>query len=304
MELKSIYLNPKNPGSFGGVERLKRASKTTSREDVKRFLYSQPGYSKHKQYFSKFPRRKVMVPCKNYLWQADLVFMRKYKKFNQNYQYILTVIDCFSKFGFAVPIRRKTSDEIIRGFEEIFKHHGKQPRFLQCDQGKEFFNAKFKNYLKRFDTTLYCNYSDFKACVVERFNRTLLTRLSKYFTASGRFEYINILPDIVDSYNNSVHRSINREPSKVTRHNETDVWLHLYRDLYTKKLKKARLALYDRVRLCKTKRTFEKGYATTFTDEIFEVCEILNTIPVTYKVRDIKQEVLSGIFYEQELLKV
>jgi hypothetical protein len=303
-KLRDIYFNPGNPGSFGGTERLLQASGHATRKAVKEFLHSEEAYARHKQYFSKFRRRKVMVPHSNYLWQADLVFMRKYKRFNKSFQYILTVIDCFSRYAFAVPIRSKHSDEIIRAFSLIFKSYSHKPKYLECDRGLEFYNSKFQKFLREHSITLYSNHSDLKACIVERWNRTLLTRISKYFTATGQFDYISVLDAIVRSYNRSFHRSIGTEPINVNRNNESDVWLHLYKDLFTRPCKKPKLKLYDQVRLCKRKQLFQKGYSTTYTNEVFQISEVLDTIPITFKVKDKNGETLGGIFYEQELIKI
>jgi len=151
---------------------------------------------------------------------------------------------------------------------------------------------------------LYNNFSDFKACVVERFNRTLLNRISKYFTHTKEWEYISVLPKLLKSYNSTTHRMIGMSPKSVNKFNEMDVWLYANKDLYTIKKKKVSLKLYDKVRLCKKRGVFEKGYAPSYTTEIFEISEILDTIPTTFRIRDMKNEVLKGIFYEQELVRI
>jgi hypothetical protein len=305
--LSASYYSPKDAGSYGGVNRLHQSvnrNNSLSKGDVKRFLKSQDTYTRHKQRYGKFPRRKVTAPFRNYLWQADLLFMKKYKRYNRGYSYLLTVIDVFSRFAFAIPIKNKSSGEIIRGFKEIFNKYDGKPKQLQTDQGTEFFNKDFKDFLKKFNILLFHNFSDFKACVVERFNRTLMTRLSKYFTYTKGYEYLDVLPDILESYNSSVHRGIGLKPKDVCIDNEMEVWMNSNKDLYTKKYKKPKLKLYDNVRLCKKIGIFEKGFAPTHTSEIFQIAEVLQTVPVTFRVKDINNEVISGIFYEQELVSV
>jgi Integrase core domain len=304
-KLAEVYYNPSNPGSFGGVPRLHHQLQSVPRESVKWFLQSSDVYTTHKQRYSKFRRKKVVVPAPNYLWQADLIFMQKYRKQNKPYLYILTVIDAFSRVAFAVPLKNKSGSEVIRGFQKIFSSHKYRPKKLQCDQGTEFFNNKFKLYLKSLDIELFHNYSDFKACIIERFNRSLLTRLAKYFTYTNSYKYVNVLPQILKSYNGSVHRSLGIPPRAVNKYNQMDVWLHINKDLYTKPCKKPEIKLYDKVRLCKRRKTWDKGYDRTYTSEIFEVVEVLeNSVPVVYKVRDLKGEDLHGFFYEQELVRV
>ena len=302
-KLSDIYYQVSNPGSFGGVKRLRDVSKCSTAV-VKDFLQAQPAYTRHKQKFSKFRRRKIVVPGMNYLWQADLIFMIKYKRFNKNFAYILSVVDTFSRKGFAIPLKNKTSSEIIRGFQEIFKIHRRTPRYLESDQGKEFFNRPFQKFLLEHSITLYHNFSDYKACMIERFNRTLLTRLAKYFTYSGSFEYLSVLPKLVESYNSSTHRSIGVSPNRVNKRNQLDVWLYAYKDLYTKQCPKTKLRLHDFVRLTIKKRAFEKGYSCTYTEEVFVITEVIDSIPVTFRIRDMTGEIIQGLFYEQELVKV
>jgi len=258
----------------------------------------------HKQVSTKFRRRKVTAPGINYLWQADLIFMQKYGRHNKGFKYILTVIDTFSKKAFAIPIKNKTADEIIRGFDVIFSQHQGKPINIQCDQGSEFFNRKFKQYLESKNITLYHNYSDLKACVIERFNRTLLTRLAKYFTLMNTNVYHDIIHLILKSYNSTIHRTTGCKPNQVNRFNEMGVWLRSFKDLYSKPCKKPKLKLYDRVRVYKKKGIFEKGYTRTFTREVFEIDEVINSVPVTFKIRDLSGNKLGGIFYEQELQAV
>jgi hypothetical protein len=86
--------------------------------------------------------------------------------------------------------------------------------------------------------------------------------------------------------------------------NEMEVWMNSNKDLYSSKPQKPTLQVNDKVRLLKKKQTFEKGFAQTYTSEIFIVAEVLNTVPVTFRVKDMNNEVLSGIFYQQELVKL
>ena len=58
-----------------------------------------------------------------------------------------------------------------------------------------------------------------KASIVERFNRTLKERMWRYFTYSKDYKYIDILDDLVNSYNNTYHRSIKCTPNSVNKKN-------------------------------------------------------------------------------------
>ena len=81
----------------------------------------------------------------------------------------------------------------------------------------------------------------------------------KYFTAKNTLTYINVLPQLVSSYNNTYHRSIKMKPSQVTKTNEAQVWDTLYGDDVQKPVR-CKFQVGDRVRISKVKRMFEKSY--------------------------------------------
>jgi len=98
----------------------------------------------------------------------------------------------------------KTGREVSRAFEKILTD-GYKPNMVQSDKGTEFLNSTFKSMLKRHDIKIYTSENeDIKAAVVERFNRTLKTEMYRYFTARNTRRYIDVLPDLLHSYNHTV----------------------------------------------------------------------------------------------------
>ena len=114
--------------------------------------------------------------------------------------------------------------------------------------------------MKEEEIQLYNTYNETKASVVERVIRTLKTRMWRYFTAKKTMRYIDVLPDLVDSYNRSKHRSIQKKPINVTQNIEQEVWHTLYGKRENKGNIKYKFDVGDQVRISKMKRTFEKGY--------------------------------------------
>ena len=97
----------------------------------------------HKPARKNYPRRQTVTFGIDDLWQADLVEMHELASKNKKYNYMLTVIDTFSKQAFAIPIKNKTAQAVTEAFEGILKH--RKPNNLQTDQGKEFFNKAFQD---------------------------------------------------------------------------------------------------------------------------------------------------------------
>ena len=154
-------------------------------------------------------------------------------RFNKGYKFLLTCIDVFSKFAWVVPLKSKTGESLVNGFQTILDT-GRSPENLQTDKGTKFLNRNFQSFLKEKSIHFFTTNSELKASVVERFNRTLKTRMWKYFTAKNTCVYIFILKDIVEGYNNSYHRSIGRAPASVSLLNVGQVRRKLYGNSWTK----------------------------------------------------------------------
>ena len=305
-KLKKIYYNLQGPGSLSGVESVFRVAKEKgikkiTREQVKKWLQSQDVYTLHKPARKKFTRNRVIVGGKDDQFQADLVDMMSLSEYNDGFNYILTCIDIFSKSAWAIPLKNKTGTDITEAFKTIFKS-GRKPVKLQTDKGTEFLNRQFQSFLKKENVRFFTTNSEAKSSVVERFNRTLKTKMWKYFTFKNTWRYIDVLPDIIKSYNNSFHRSIQMKPNEVNKKNEDVVWHTLYGQTHRKPVR-FKFNVGDQVRISKTKRTFDKGYIPNWTREIFIISERLPRQPPVYRLKDQQDEILEGTFYEQELQK-
>ncbi len=304
------YTSLENPGSLSGVnafyKHLKLKYKTIKLKDVKNWLQSQDTYTLHRPRRKNFQRNRVYANGIDDIWQIDLCDMRSIKKENKGVNYILTVIDVFSKFAFVRLLKNKEASTVLDALKSILDQ--RKPKRIQADEGKEFFNTQCKSYMNKNDINLYFIHSELKACVVERFNRTLKEKIWKYFTLSNTQKYIDILPLIVDTYNNTYHRSIKMTPNQVKKFNSTQVFTNLYGfdknlDSSISKLK-SDLKVGDTVRLSKSKGIFEKGYTRRWIDEIFIITKIFYNDQISYQVKDLNDEIIFGRFYKHEVQKV
>ena len=149
---------------------------------------------------------------------------------------------------------------------------------------------------------IYSTENEEKASVVERWNRTMKEKMFKYFSANNTRKYIDVLDEMVKSYNETVHSSIKMTPIEASKEmNENKVWLNLYS--IPKEGKDPKYSVGDKVRITKKKTTFEKGYTPRWTEEVFTIDEVLRTDPPTYKITDYNDERIQGSFYEPELQK-
>lgn len=297
-KLKEIFYNPQT--GYSGINDLVRKSDLSSKI-VTDWLSRQNVYTLHKPIRHKFPTRRVIVSSVDDQWQADLVDMQKYKSENKNINYILTVIDLFSKYAWATPIKKKTGNDIAEAFQNIFME--RIPRKIHTDKGLEFINKPTQELFKKHGIHWFATENETKAQVVERFNRTLKSKMWKYFTQSKTKKWIDILHNLVKNYNVSYHRSIKMTPEQGSLAKNSKI---VYENLFPpteSKLRKPKFNIGDRVRISRKYKDFRKGYLPNFTEEIFIISEVLKTNPITYKIRDMSNEEIIGSFYEQEMVK-
>ena len=301
-KVMKIYYDPSDPGSYGGLQRLQRATGVSVKK-LKPILQKNLTYTLHKPVRRRYSTNPTVALGIDHQWAADLADMKNLSKYNKGYKYLLTVVDVLSKYAWVVPLKNKTGAEQKRGFASIVEE-GRKPVQLQTDKGSEFYNKTFQDYLKEQDIHHFSTQSDTKAAVVERFNRTLKDRLYRVLTANNTLSYLELLPQLVESYNGSIHRSIQMPPEDVTVYNDWKVWKRLYGKQLNRKKTKHKLNAGDKVRLSKVRRTFKKGYLPGWTEEIFVVARQLDTPTPSYKIEEYDGTAVKGTFYEPELQKV
>ena len=167
---------------------------------------------------------------------------------------------------------------------------------MWVNQGNEFYNNSLKDFLKINNIEMYSIYNEGKSVVAEIFIRTLKNKIFKHMTAISRNVYFDVLGDVVDKYNNTDHRTIKMKPIDVT----SDSYADCNKDSNKKDPK---FKVGDHVRISKYKNIFAKGYAPNWSEEVFVVGKIKNTVPYTYVVSDLIGEEITGSFHEKEWQK-
>lgn len=254
----------------------------------------------HKPARINFKRRKVIIKSLNDLFQADLVEMIPYSKENKDYKYILIVINCFTKFVWAFPLKNKTGEEVTKNMETVFKQQ--TPKNLQTDMGKEFFNINFKTLTKKYNINHYNVFSEKKASIVERVNRTLKNWMWKEFNVQGNYKWLKLLPEIVNRYNNTKHRTIKMKPIDVTSKNESMLLNTAYNKIKMSNLD-TKYKSGDYVRISKIRGIFDKKYNPNWSPEVFIIHKVQLTNPTTYLLKDMQNKNIEGAFYKEQLQK-
>lgn len=302
--LNQIYYDPSHPAALGSVRALADAAKVPLRR-TREWLRKQPTYTLHRQARKNYPSRKYYVNNIDDQWQMDLADMNLIQRQNNNYRYILTCIDILSRYAWARPLKTKQGVEVANAIEDIFNTSGRIPKRIQTDQGKEFYNAAVKKLLEEHNIELFSVKSPKKCALVERWNRTIKTKLWKYFTSRNTYKWLEILPKIVHAYNHSKHRTIKMKPVDVNRDNAMLLWERLYGKEERNKQTIGDITEGDVVRISKAKGQFEKGYLPNWSREEFFIDKI-NTkfLPSMVTLKDHKGDAIEGNFYEDEIQRI
>lgn len=269
--------------------------KTSEKVDMKREIVDEL----HKSARINFNRRRVIVKGLNDLFQADLVDMIKYARYNKGFKYILTVINAFSKFAWAIPVKSKSAKDVTNAMRKIFDESF-IPKNIQTDNGKEFYNKEFKQLMEKYNVNHYSTYSSMKASIVERFNRTLKSNMWKEFSYQGSYVWLKILPHLLQQYNYTRHSTTHMKPVDVNEKNEKQLLKTVYSNIKVANLQN-KFNINDRVRISKYREQFSKGYTPNWSNEIFTIENVKMSNPSTYILRDDEGHTIKGAFYDEEL---
>ena len=238
----------------------------------------------HRQVIEKFKRRKVYSSIRDNIWGVDLADMQSLSKYNKGIKYLLCAINFFSKYAWVVPLKDKRVITIVNVFQKITSK-GRKPSKIWVDRGGEFYNNLFERFLKINNIEMYSTCNEGKSVVAERFNRTLKNKIFQHMAAVSKNVYFDILDDIVIKYNNTVNRTVKMKPTNVT----SDSYAEYNKDSNENKSK---FKFVDRVRKSKYKIIFAKGYTRNWSEEIFIINKIKNTVPWTYVISNLNGEKL------------
>ena len=190
--------------------------------------------------------------------------MQVLSKYNKGIRFLLCVIDIFSKYAWAIPLKDKKGISIVKAFQIILKQSNRKPNKIWVGKGSEFYNASFKKWLRDNDIVMYSTHNEGKSVAAERFIRTLKSKIYKYMTSISKNVYINKLDDILNEYNNTYHTTIKMKPIDVK--NST----YINTDKETNN-KDSKFKVGDRVRISKYKNIFAKGYMPNWSEEVFVI---------------------------------
>ena len=202
----------------------------------------------------------------------------------------------------------KTGSLVTEAMAEIISQSKRKPKKIHSDRGKEFLNEKFLSFLKDNDIELYHVESENKSSIVERVIRTIREKIEPILTEKEligqKGSWVDTLPDVLKWYNNNhIHRTTKLTPEEASKPGSQDTLKRRYKEIRSIRLpeeKPFEVGQYVRIYRWKSSK-FAKGSERSWSTEIFQVAEVLDTNPRTYRLRDENGEIIQGGFYAQEL---
>ena len=226
-----------------------------------------------------FPTNKIVYNFVDEIWSIDLADFSDYKTSNnKGYRYIIIVIDNFSKYFWAIPLKNKYSQTITNEFSNTLTKSKRKPLKLESDRGTEFYNSFFQNFLKLKNFHHYSRYTDRGPSIAERVIRTLRNLLKKPVFEKGNADWLSELPSVVKQYNNTIHSSTKMTPIQASKKSKEK---EVYSNLQDKRRKlNPKNKLGHLVRTADIKRVFSKGDSTNWSYKLYTITEIIHdTIP-------------------------
>ena len=197
----------------------------------------------------------------------------------------------YCRYAWVILLKDKKGVSIINAFQKILDKSRRKPKKIWVDKGSESYNNSFEKWLKDNDVKMYSIHNEGKSVVAERSIWTLKTKIYKYINLVSKNVYIDKLDDTVGDYNNKYHRTIKLKPVDV-KHN---TYIDFKKEINDKDPK---FKVGDHVRISKYKNIFAKGYTPNWSEEVFVVSKIKNTVLWAYVINGLNGEEIIGTFYE------
>ena len=235
-----------------------------------------------------YPTNNTIIKSIDDTWSSDLLDMNDYgPKNNNGYRYILVVIDKFSKFGLTIPLKNKYAQSITDAFSQIIKTSRRKPNLLETDDGKEYVNKIFNDFLNKHNIKRYSRNTALGAVFAERFNRTIRNLLKKPVFEKREADWLSELPSVTKQYNNTIHSSTKMTPIQASKKSNERL---VYSNLQDRRQKqRPKFKLGDLVRTSDIRRVFSKGDSTNYSYEIYTITEVIHDTIPSYRINYLRE---------------
>jgi len=285
------------------ILRTKYGDESPSRRQVTDFLKNQEINQLYAPSKGTAKTFKSSMTTPNKILAMDLVDMQKFQL--KGYKYLFNAIDMSTRFVYSVALKNKTDAEVLNGFKKIYNQS--KPKAIRSDNGSEFINQKFKEYLEKNGIKQILGEAGKPQSngMIERANATIKELIQKSLEINPKFDWIKNLDKLIENINNSNHRVTGFTPNEIQTafKNDDNVILDSARDKELK-IKKGNISkeVYEKGDLVRLHQPSDKT-RQVWSNEIYEIERVYKP-KKPYSVYEYKVEGLKDRFKEEELLKV
>ena len=229
-----------------------------------------------------YATNKIVYNHIDEIWSVDLADFSDYKTSNnKGYRYIIIVIDNFSKYLWAISLKKKYSQTITNEFSNILSTSKRKHLKIESDRGTDIYNNIFQNFLQIKNIHHYSRSTYKGPSIAERVIRTVRNLLEKPVFLAGNADWLSELPSVIKQYNNAIQHSIEMTNQASKKSNEKAVFDNLRDD---REKQKPKFQLGQLVRTADIKKVFSKGDSTNWSYKLYTITEVIyDTIP-SYRI--------------------
>lgn len=326
-QLEKLYYSPKT--GFNGAKQLQKLSGLPMKV-IRQFLTNQRVYSLHAPSRKTFPRLGLSIAAKLYKQAGiDLICWPSLAEYNNGVKYILILMCALSKRAHARPLKTRSTGDVKKALTQILESEiaPHKVKFLHGDREGSFVSNDLQNYLKKtYNIKIFATSTgDTKCFLVERLILTIKRMLSRYMTHFNTYKYTNVLQQIIDNYNNTVHSTTKLSPNEIFQNDpaltelayanmELSQMKRISKNYNNRSIRQGRprpkFKIGDYVRVSFARAPFSKSYTANFSERIYIITNVIDKgllyvyrIKDPYDRQDATDNNIDGVFYSHELIK-
>ena len=304
------FVTPGHPVAYSAPDRV-ASHFNISLGKAKEILEHIEGYTLHREYKQPKHYNPYYVHNRREQVQADLIDVARISGANDGVKFILVLIDIFTKRLWTYPLLNKGARLMRATMERWLDSLDRPPQKLMTDRGLEFTNRPVQQLLRSRNVEWQPANGTLKACIAERVNKTLQILMYKHLTEKETTRYIDVLPQLTETYNRRGHRTLQDMPLAEADLPENEAHVQaIFHRRYQQAARRRRASLPFRVgELVRLKTqpkkisTSSRAYAEQFHGEYYRIVRINRTLPVAlYYLRSLDTgELIEGGLYANEL---
>ena len=247
-----------------------------------------------------YPTNKIVYNYVDEIWFFELADFSDYKTSNiKGFRYIFIIIDNFSKYLWAIPLKNKYSQTIRNEFSNNLTTSKRTPLKRESDRGKEWYNSVFQNLLKSKNIQHYSTYTDKGPSIAERVLRTVRNLLKKPVFEKGNADWLSEIPSVIKNYTNTIHSSIKMTPIQASK---KSIERKVFSNLQDRRVKRQpKYKLEQLVRTSDIRRVFSKGDSTNYSYKLYTITEVIHDTIPSYRIDYLPERYNENLLFPTKL---